>query len=88
MLGYSRPPVWNYDQQGGIQISSLWEELLKCRLVNSGFDEADVMEKHLPLAWYDYFTLQEMRQASECSQPEQWRKIFFTAKDAEMLNLK
>jgi hypothetical protein len=85
--GYMRPPVWSYDAAGGVQISSTWEELLKCRLVGNGFSESEILEKYLPAAWYDYFTVLEIKQAQECADANKWRKVFYTSEDAEKLSV-
>ena len=80
--GYSRPKLWQY-QDGGLELSAPWENLLKVRLVGAGFSESAVLNKYLPLAWWDYYTVLELRQADRIVDPRQWRKIFVDEEDLE-----
>jgi hypothetical protein len=82
-LGYSRPPVHRHESAYGISLSSPWELLLKCRLVRAGFSEIDVLEKYLPAAWYEYFTLIEIQQSETCLQVKNWKNVFWTKQDQD-----
>lgn len=84
--GYRRAPVWRHDAATGIRFSAPWECLLKSRLVAGGYSEAEVLEKYLPAAWYDYHTLAEISQAQLCPDAARWRKIFYTAEDHARLH--
>lgn len=78
--GYARPRLWRYGD-AGLELSAPWENLLKVRLVGAGFSESEVLNKHLPLAWWDYYTILELRQADRIVDPRQWRKIFVDEAD-------
>lgn len=84
--GYQRPPIWKHETASSVTLSAPWECLLKCRLISGGYSEREALEKYLPAAWYDYFTLLEIDQAANSVDPKRWRKIFFTEADNAMLN--
>lgn len=79
--GYAKPPVYRHQVPESVTLSAPWECLLKCRLVQAGFSESEVLEKYLPAAWYDYFTVGELRQADLCRDVARWRKVFYTEDD-------
>jgi len=79
--GYARPPVWRHETKNAVQLSAPWECLLKVRLVQGGFSEIEALEKYLPAAWYDYYTLSEIRMAENCTDPTRWQKLFFNQED-------
>lgn len=82
--GQLRPPLWRHDLPGNIEITSPEECLLIARLVDAGFNEADVMEKYLPAAWYLYYSACELWQASNAKSPKDWRRTFYTQQHHDM----
>jgi len=83
--GYSMPPTWRYDGKNGLELTTPWELLLKSRLVQAGYSEAEVINGYLPARWYDYFADIEIKAADTCADLKMWRKVFVTQKDAEAL---
>lgn len=84
--GYSRPPLNHYESRNGVQLTAPWEVLLKCRLVQAGFSESEVLNGYLPARWYDFFTLKELRQLDLCSDPSRWRRTFFTQAEYQQMH--
>ena len=84
--GYQKTPVWNHDVKDGVTISAPWELFLKNRLVMAGYSQTEVLNGYLPACWYDYYSICELKWASECRDPKTWRKIFFTQEDFEAMN--
>lgn len=84
--GYAKAPVWRHPAAAAVLLSAPEEQLLKCRLVAAGFTEAEVLEKFLPAAWYDYWTVIELQQIADCNSPAKWQKIFYTAEDDARLH--
>lgn len=82
--GYTMPPVWSYPA-GGISMTAPWEVLLKTKLMSYGLTERDVLTGYLPSRWYEYFAALEWDSAQACEDPKSWRKVFFTAEDAERI---
>ncbi len=80
--GYELPPLWSHKGVNGIRYSAPWEQLLKVRLVMSGFTETEVLNGYLPARWYDYHTACELNAADSCDNPKFWKPIFWTAEDA------
>lgn len=76
--GYQKPPVWRHELPSTIEFTAPDECLVKCKLVMSGFNEATVLNQYLPHTWYDYFTVQELIQAEEITNPTKWRTVFYT----------
>lgn len=83
--GYALPPVWRRRSENALEMTSVWPELLKCRLVLAGFSERDILTGYLPARWYDYFTVLEINMAKECKDAKNWRRIFYTAEHHEQL---
>lgn len=94
--GYTTPPIWKHKATGPlISFGAPWEFMLKCRLVEGGFDESAVLNGYLLGRWYDYYTLQEFRQfesvqrlaAAGAKHPESvWRHVFYTPEDDAALS--
>lgn len=84
--GYQRPPVWNYKNKDGIELSAPWELILKNRLVMGGYTESQMLNGYLPARWYDYYTISELNAASQCSDKKNWTKVFYTADDHRALH--
>ncbi len=82
--GYQMPPIMRHTSTG-IELTSPWETLLKVRLSMAGFDECEILNGYLPGRWYDYFTALELSAASECIDPKNWRRVFFTKDLAEKM---
>ena len=80
--GYRIAPVWRHANKSKISLSAPWEELLKCRLVMAGFTLTEVLNGYLPALWYDYFTVMELDMLKHCTDPKDWKKIFYTLEDA------
>ncbi len=80
--GYRMAPVWQHAKTSAISLSSPWEELIRVRLVNSGFTLSEVMNGYLPALWYDYFTVMELEMLAHCTDANSWKKIFYTIEDA------
>jgi len=79
--GYKHPSVWRLDTKGGITLSAPWELVLKNRLVMAGYLETDVLNGYMPGRWYDYYSASELLAAGLCTDPKNWRKIFYTRED-------
>jgi hypothetical protein len=79
--GYDKPPVWNYRDRGGLELSAPWEELLKLVLMRNGFAEREVLTGYLPARWYDYYTALELENAAQCKDVKHWRRVFTTARN-------
>lgn len=83
--GYQLPPVNQHVNTQGISLTAPWEQFFKCRLISAGFELTDILNGYMPERWYDYYTVLELNQAENCSSVASWKKVFFTAKDAEMM---
>lgn len=82
--GYAMPPIYAHPG-GGIKMSAPWEQLLKVRLVMSGFSESEALNGYLPTRWYDYFTAMELNASERCEDPKHWKPMFVTELEAEAM---
>lgn len=83
--GLSKPPLFEHLDNTGVEMSAPWEQLLKCVLVGAGFSETEVFNGYLPQRWYDYFTILEIGQARNLTDPKKWRPTFYTNKDDALI---
>lgn len=83
--GYTHPPIHSHAGAMGIQMTAPWEELLKVRLIMSGFSESEVLNGYLPCRWYDYFTALELSASERCEDKKHWRPMFYTRAEAEQI---
>jgi hypothetical protein len=79
--GYEHVPIWKYTSAKGVALSAPWEVLLKNSLVMNGYSKTEVLNGYLPELWYDYYTVMELRSATQCQDSAKWRKIFYTEDD-------
>jgi len=80
--GYKDIPRRDYIVSGET-MSAPWEQLLKCRLVLAGLSESEALNKYLPAAWYDYYTLMEIRSSEGTGR--NFRRSFWTEDDFQRI---
>lgn len=80
--GYRHPPVWRHVSKDAVALTAPWEMVLKCRLVQAGFSQSEVLNGYLPDMRYCFEALRELDQLDNCSDASNWRRTFYTFLDA------
>jgi len=65
-----------------VALTAPWEIVLKCRLVQSGFSQSEVLNGYLPDMRYCFEAIRELDQLDHCSDASKWRRTFYTFLDA------
>ena len=84
--GYRMPPLWvRPDSGSSIVLTAPRESMILNRLAPLGY--STVMNMYLPEVWYQFFSAIEIASADRFKgEPKNWKKMFFTAADAERLD--
>lgn len=62
--GLLMPKIWNYPDVEPVEVGADWDLILKVSLMPY-MTEDEVMNKYIPLAWFEFHAIHEQKQAKK-----------------------